>query len=60
MVIFLQGKLDAAQRVFTGCQEAVSASGGFLSLPDVWTNLANCHLAQQVRGSRRPGPLQAP
>ncbi|KAG2487876.1 hypothetical protein HYH03_013459 [Edaphochlamys debaryana] len=41
------GYLDAAQSIFSEVYASMALSDGFLTIPDVLINLANCHLARQ-------------
>lgn len=41
------GRLDEAGEVFGEVQAAVASSSGFLHIPDLYVNLANCALAKQ-------------
>mmetsp|Transcript_24228 Transcript_24228/g.61650 ORF Transcript_24228/g.61650 Transcript_24228/m.61650 type:complete len:900 (-) Transcript_24228:88-2787(-) len=45
------GRLDEAGEVFSDVQAAAAASGGFLHIPDLYVNLANCALAKQEYAS---------
>lgn len=45
---------EEAQDVFGEVQASVAASGGFVSIPDLYINLANLALTQDVSGPCMP------